>query len=97
LGEQPMHREDVEIYSDATNAAVMRHPGRRFPGVLVQGDSLYILCTQADIACQEIGRGTAGYDELNDLRNKLWDFLNHYKATLTEHGIPLPFNDQPLP
>jgi len=35
-----MRTENVEILSDRTNTAVMRHPGRRFPGVLVQGDSL---------------------------------------------------------
>lgn len=46
-----MHTADVEIYSDQTNAAVLRHPGRRFPGLLVQGDSLYALCVQADDAC----------------------------------------------
>ena len=38
-----MHVESVEIYSDATNAAVMRHPGRRFPGMLIQGDTLHSL------------------------------------------------------
>jgi len=36
-----MRSELVEIFSDATNAAVMRHPGRRFPGILVQGDTLH--------------------------------------------------------
>jgi hypothetical protein len=43
-----MHVEPVEIYSDTTNAAVMRHPGRHFPGLLIQGDSLYGLCGRAD-------------------------------------------------
>jgi hypothetical protein len=31
-----MRSEMVEIFSDQTNAAVMRHPGRAFPGVLVR-------------------------------------------------------------
>src|SRR5262245_1747536 len=44
-GADEMHVEQVEIYSDVSNAAVMRHPGRRFPGVLVQGDTLYTLCS----------------------------------------------------
>jgi hypothetical protein len=46
-----MHTEPVEIYSDATNAAVMRHPGRKFPGVLIQGDTLHTLCVSTDSAC----------------------------------------------
>jgi hypothetical protein len=92
-----MRRENVEILSDQTNAAVMRHPGRAFPGVLVQGDSLHVLCQQADLACTEVGRGKPGFNELNDLRNTLWSYLNHYKATLLEHGVALPFSEQQAP
>lgn len=33
-----MREDKVEILSDTTNAAIMRHLGRRFPGVLIQGD-----------------------------------------------------------
>ena len=90
-----MRVEDVEIFSDLTNAAVMRHPGRNFPGVLLQGDSLYILCQLADQACQQTGRGSPGFAEANELRNMLWSYLNHYKATLAEHKIALPFSEQP--
>ena len=90
-----MHIRDVEIYSDQTNAAVMRHPDRRFPGVLVQGDSLYSLCVRADNACA-VARdrlGSDSYAELNELRNALWGYLNHYKSVLGEHQIPLPFSE----
>lgn len=55
-----MRVDSVEIFSDLTNAAVMRHPNRHFPGVLVQGDSLYVLCQKADQACQQVGRGSPG-------------------------------------
>ncbi|PWR23599.1 DUF6959 family protein [Zavarzinia compransoris] len=92
-----MRTENVEILSDQTNAAIVRHPGRAFPGVLVQGDSLHALCQRADSACKEVGRGKPGFDELNDLRNALWFYLNHYKATLMEHGIALPFSEQQSP
>jgi hypothetical protein len=87
-----MHIEPVEIYSDTTNAAVMRHPGRRFPGSLIQGDTLYALCCLADEACAGMNKSDAGYCHLNKLRNTLWDRLNHYKAVLDEHEIPLPFS-----
>jgi hypothetical protein len=91
-----MHVEPVEIYSDKTNAAVMRHPGRHFPGLLIQGDSLYVLCGQADDVCASIGRGAPGFDTANELRNALWASLNHYKNVLVEHRLPLPFNEIPL-
>ena len=29
-----MKKEEVEIYSDSTSQAVMKHPGRNYPGVL---------------------------------------------------------------
>lgn len=88
-----MRLESVEIYSDATNAAVMRHPGRRFPGLLMQGDTLHALCKSADAMCRAMGRKSAGFDEANEIRNRLWDLLNHYKATLDSHGLPLPFSN----
>jgi hypothetical protein len=92
-----MRTEVIEIYSDQTSAAILRHPGRKFPGVLVPGDSLYALCVQADEACADTQRrvGSDAYEELNDLRNKMWGYLNHYKSVLGEHGIPWPFNEQP--
>jgi hypothetical protein len=93
-----MRVEPVEIYSDATNAAIMRHPGRRFPGVLVQGDTLSVLCQSADEICRASKSQLDSdlYEDLNRLRNRLWSFLTHYKAVLGEHGIPLPFADAPF-
>jgi len=88
-----MRNEQVEIFSDQTNAAVMRHPGRRFPGVLVQGDTLASFCSMADEACREVGRGAPGFDEVNEIRNALRGLLDHYKRTLDEHGLPLPFSE----
>ena len=88
-----MRKEPVEIYSDQTNCAIMRHPGRQFPGVLIQGDTLYYsLCIAADDACKLMGPNSPGFEETNELRNKLWSMLSHYKAVLIEHGLPLPFN-----
>ncbi len=45
-----MRIENVEIYSDQSNMPVVRHPGRKFPGLLVQGDTLHALCTQTAMA-----------------------------------------------
>jgi hypothetical protein len=89
-----MHVEKVEIYSDKTNRAVLRHPERNFPGILLQGDDLNSLCQKADRICAA-GRDSLNadrYRELNELRNTLWDYLVHYKTVLGEHNIPLPFS-----
>jgi hypothetical protein len=88
-----MHTSAVDIYSDASNSAVMRHPGRRFPGVLIQGDTLHSLCAALDDVCE---RGRASlqaevFDDLDDVRGQLRGLLDHYKATLIAHGMQLPF------
>jgi hypothetical protein len=90
-----MHTESVEIFSDQTNAAVLRHPDRKFPGVLVQGDTLFSLCHRADTVCAKSKSSVSEdtYSELNQLRNHLWSLLNHYKTVLGEHDIPLPFSE----
>jgi hypothetical protein len=90
-----MYTASTDIYSDQTNAAIMRHPGRKFPGVLVQGDTLYSLCVSADSACQAFRSQahTEEYRQLNELRNHLRSLLSHYKLVLTEHQLPLPFNE----
>lgn len=59
-----MERIDAELFTDGGNDAVVRLPGRRLPGVLIQGDSLHILrgdvaevveaCERGDLA--EAGR-----------------------------------------
>jgi hypothetical protein len=43
-----MERVEAELFTDGGNNAVVRLPGRRFPGVLIQGDSLSIL--RSDVA-----------------------------------------------
>jgi Xaa-Pro aminopeptidase len=92
-----MRKESVEIYSDETNRAVMRHPGRKFPGVLVQGDTLYSLCKSADEACEAARKAhcNEASEVLNAVRNQLWSLVNHYKSVLHEHGFQLPFSETP--
>lgn len=88
-----MRTEPVEIYSDASNQAIIRHPGRRFPGILVQGDTLKILHGQVAAALEE-GSGTLGEDarlELEQVRDFLGGCLDRYRAVLRDHGLDLPF------
>lgn len=89
-----MRTENVEIYSDQSNAVVLRHPGRKFPGVLVQGDTLYSLYQQADEACAEAS-GEQLSEGLAELRSRLRELVDHYKTVLGAHGVPLPFHEVP--
>lgn len=89
-----MRKEQVEIYSDTVNAAILRHPDRRFPGCLVQGDTLNGLRQSV----RRVQRSAHLLDEeaaadLEDVADHLESLLKHYKIVLAAHAIQLPFND----
>ncbi|WP_299396780.1 hypothetical protein [Pelagibius sp.] len=92
-----MRKEEVEIYSDASNFAIMRHPGRHFPGSLIQGDSLSILTGNAELACRLLrdGKTAAALEAIEEVRESLQARLTHYKDVLNEHEISLPFGKTP--
>ncbi len=86
-----MRTELVEIYSDAVNAAIMRHPGRRFPGMLIQGDSLYIFSQNVAeaLACAE-PKSDQWY-VLKELAEGLQSRVDLYVEVMREHNLELPF------
>lgn len=94
-----MRKAEVEIYSDQSNYSVMRHPGRNFPGALIQGDSLMILCHTADSVRQELDKGNLeeARAELETLREQLWGRLQHYQAVMKQHELQLPFSENITP
>jgi hypothetical protein len=64
--------------------------------VLVQGDTLHAMCSELNRACLA-ARAALTADEcegLEDLRDQMRDLLLHYKRTLDQHGLPLPFVEQ---
>jgi hypothetical protein len=87
-----MHIKPVEIYSDASNAVVLRHPGRKFAGVLVQGDTLHSLVAFAkDAYASSDLMSEDARDGLAVLLEKLQDLQHHYETTLISHGLALPY------
>jgi hypothetical protein len=83
----------VELYSEPTNNAVMRIPGRKFPGVLVQGDSLRTLYLAADAVWRRaVKQGdNALTDEALTLRESLLEMIGGYEMVLAENQLPLPY------
>jgi hypothetical protein len=87
-----MKKANVEIYSDATNMAVMRHPDRRFPGILIQGDTLFGIVQELREVLSEKGKlSEDAAVGLEDLYEHLSGMLKHYSAVLDEHGMDVPF------
>jgi hypothetical protein len=87
---------ELEVYSEASNHAIVRPPGRRFPGSVVQGDSLSILCAEAQELSERIKTLGIQDEELlylaQGLQEKLLGRLVHYQRVLGEHQIQLPYS-----
>jgi hypothetical protein len=88
-----MERKELEIFSEASNAAIVRMPGRKFPRVVVQGDTLCNWLTAARSFKSRVA-------ELNDQEltcdaeeflTTLTAYLRHYESVLAAHNIELPY------
>lgn len=87
-----MKTQQIEVFSDATNASVVRMPGRKYPGLVLQSDALVAL----DGASRAIGEYAAktGDQELVRLVSRLqWrveEMLESYKDAVASAG---PWNE----
>ncbi|WP_405999503.1 DUF6959 family protein [Streptomyces sp. NBC_00829] len=88
-----MERVEAELFTDGGNNAVVRLPGRRFPGVLIQGDSLAILRGDVAEAVEAFDQGdVAGAREsAGPLLADLDALLTRYTDALEAHEIPRPY------
>jgi hypothetical protein len=86
-------KRELEVFSEATNAAVIQLPERRFPGVLVQGDTL----RSWEITVEKIIEALKDDDlaEARDgavyLHETLHHQIEHYERVLAKHKIRLPY------
>lgn len=88
-----MERVEAELFTDGGNNAVVRLPGRRYPGVLIQGDSLAILRGDVAEAVEAFDQGdVAGAREsAGPLLADLVALLTRYTDALEAHEIPRPY------
>ncbi len=89
-----MDIEPLEVYARDSNYAVIKPPGRNYPGCVIQGDSLANLCRMAkNIATFTVNRNIDDEDFLDnvqELTNSLVGRLLHYQDVLAKHGIDFP-------
>lgn len=89
----PMKRMELEVFSDATNLAVVRMPGRQFPGLVMQGDSLASLASSIRAASEALAAGNiaeAG-DELQNLSEEIDTYLRAYESVLASVQMKPPY------
>lgn len=85
---------ELEVFSERTNCPILRLPGRTFPGVLIQGDSLNIMrCLAREIA--RLG-ASASSTTISDTANELLELLNgyssEYESVMNAHKHALPYS-----
>ncbi|MCC6486581.1 MAG: hypothetical protein IT364_03710 [Candidatus Hydrogenedentes bacterium] len=88
-----MAQDMAQILSHIPNSGIVQLPGRRFPGVTLQGDSLSILFDYAAFCVREFKRlrQEDAYFEALQLAETLQEHLIHYEETLRQRGGELPY------
>ena len=89
-----MEIKPLEVYSEVSNFGIVRMPDRKFPGCVIPGDSLAILCRHAQsiVARLEAGLDSELQDDAVELLDSLQSRLRHYEGVLAQHGLSLPYS-----
>ena len=79
-----MSQDVATILSHVSNIGIVQLPGRRYPGVVVQGDSLHIMLGQAIEVARELKRlgSEEAYFKALDMVSKLRGQRMFYEETL---------------
>ena len=82
----------ARLLTEARNYAVVQLPGRKFPGVVFQGDSLFALRESLDRLAEE--RSEDGLRaSVRELRDDIDQILREYVRVVDESGGTLPFDN----
>jgi hypothetical protein len=85
--------EYAELLSPAVNFAIVQLPGRRFPGAVIQGDTLNELVKNLERMSVLLQSNEAS--ELSDaielVSGQLSEVRNSYESICTARGIELPW------
>jgi len=86
---------EVEIIDGTTNAPVVRMPGRSFPGIVVQGDTLHSWSVLADSLMSSVNEVSVIDPEVAlemvELADLIRSHLDQYERVLRAHGLELPY------
>jgi predicted RNase H-like HicB family nuclease len=88
-----MKKTEMEIFSEEINSPVIRIVGRKFPGVLIQGDTLKNLLSLVEEICEVSKKeGAEETQEIaSELKNILVGHVASYEKTLKAHNLELPY------
>ena len=83
----------AKILEVGGNGAVVQLPERKFPGLVVQGDSLAILASNVEELRESIAKKDSSEVEasLAMLERSLNERVEFYESVLAKHQIQLPY------
>jgi len=86
--------QTARILEIGCNGAVVQLPDRKFPGIVIQGDSLSNLLSEFEELKENIGEKDAAEIEasIEIIECHLKDRLAFYESTLAKHGVQLPYH-----
>jgi len=91
-----MDIEPLEVYARDSNYAVVKPPGRNYPGAVIQGDSLGILARMANNIARAVAENRASGEDflgnVQELNNLLVGRALHYQSVLDAHEIAYPIH-----
>lgn len=87
-----MEEIEVGLLTKHGNDAVVHMPERRFPGVLIQGDTLHELWRTASLALSGLNdNAEQSIDRLTMVVDDLAEMLGRYERALSAEGMTLPY------
>jgi hypothetical protein len=88
-----MSSDTAQILSHVPNSGIVQLPGRRFPGIVMQGDTLSNVFESSRFLLGEFKRlrDEERYYETLMFAEQLQAQLLHYEETLQRHAMELPY------
>ncbi len=91
-----MNAQSVKVLDESPNFVVLQTQRRRFPGIVIQGDSLKNLVKQASEAKLALERGNTDESAaaIAELQVELFSRIQHYEEVLTRLAMELPYQQR---
>jgi hypothetical protein len=89
-----MTEDSPKLLSHIPNSGIVHLPGRKFPGIVMQGDSLFSLLHGLRYLLERFKecKDEEHYFETLMIAETLYAQLLHYEETLSKHGMSLPYS-----
>ena len=83
----------VSVLEEASNCPVVQVTGRRYPGMIIQGDTLFSFLRLVQEAREALvaGRADEAADTAEQLEDSIGDLLVFYEDVLARRGLKLPY------